>query len=99
MSLSIDVDSVREVLLADGTWHQVVNDSFELDAYEYLRDKEFKPGGGSAGVRLGGGQEKLLPATGARWTERDQSGNTRTVFCPITAIQAVSYGWSEGENG
>lgn len=35
MSLRIDVDKVRAVLLADG-WHDVRNDSFNLDAYDYI---------------------------------------------------------------
>ncbi len=39
MSLAIDIDSVKEVLLPDGTWHRVVDDSFEIGAYEYVRAK------------------------------------------------------------
>lgn len=35
MSLAIDVDTVTEVLLADG-WHHVADESFSLDSYEYL---------------------------------------------------------------
>lgn len=92
MSLAIDVDRVREVLLADG-WHQVVNNSFEMDAYEYERSEERKPGGGDAGMRLGGGVEDLVPATGATWVERNAQGHARSVFCPITAILAVAYEW------
>jgi hypothetical protein len=90
MSLAIDVDHVREVLLSDGEWHRVADGSFELDSYEYVRAAD----GPKAAPRLGGGQEKLVPATGARWTEReDTSGNQREMFCPLTAIQAVAYGW------
>ena len=92
MSLAIDIDSVKEVLLPDGTWHRVADDSFEIGAYEYVRAKEVQPDGGDAGVRLGGEQEELLPARGARWTETNSYGKKRRVFCPITAIQAVSYG-------
>jgi hypothetical protein len=36
MSLAIDIDQVTGVLLADG-WHDVVDVSFEIDSYEYLR--------------------------------------------------------------
>ena len=74
MSLAIDMDSVKEVLLPDGTWHRVADDSFEIGAYEYLRAKEVQPGNGDAGVRFGG-QEEPLPARGARWTE--------TGGCPV----------------
>ena len=35
MGLAIDVEQVSNVLLADG-WHGVVDQSFRLDAYEYL---------------------------------------------------------------
>ncbi len=98
MSLAIDVDSVIEVLLPDGEWHQVANGSFEIDAYEYLRASEFEVGGGDKGMRFKGGQEEhLVPAAGARWLERNSQGNVRTVSCPITAIRAVSNGWSTGK--
>src|SRR5262249_59360696 len=90
MSLAIDVDKVHEVLLPDGKWHEVADQSFEIDAYEYLRASEVKPGEGNTGVRLGG-QEKLVPAAGATWLERDSLGNRRSVFCPLTAIHAVTY--------
>jgi len=91
MSLAIDVDKVHEVLLPDGKWHEVADHSFEIDAYEYLRASEVKPSEGGTGVRLGGGQEKLVPAAGATWLERDSLGNRRCVFCPLTAIHAVTY--------
>lgn len=35
MSLAIDVDNVVRVLLADG-WHNVADESFSIDAYEFL---------------------------------------------------------------
>jgi len=92
MSLAIDMDRVKEVLLPDGTWHRVAEDSFEIGAYEYLRANERQPDDGAAGVRVGGEQEKLLLARGARWTETNSNGKKRSVFCPIAAIQAVSYG-------
>ena len=94
MSLAIDVDSVTEVLLPDGKWHHVANASFEIDAYEYLRASEFEVGSGDKGMCFKGGQEgQLVPAVGACWLERNSQGNVRTVFRPITAIQAVSNGW------
>ena len=36
MSLALDVDDVVQVLLTDGKWYPVANNSFELDAYEYV---------------------------------------------------------------
>ena len=35
MSLAIDVDTVVAVLLADG-WHEVFDNTFSLDSYEFL---------------------------------------------------------------
>jgi hypothetical protein len=89
MSLAIDVDKVAAVLLQDG-WHKVAKNSkgkssFGMDAYEFLEphpDKSREPL-----MYLKGGQEKLVPATGAHWTEVDGA----IVFCPITAILAVKY--------
>jgi|SRR5215831_4087443 len=91
MSLAIDIDKVHDVLLPDGKWHEVADQSFEMDSYEYLRASQANVGDHNESVRLKGGQEKLVPATGARWTERDSKGNERRMFCPVTAIQAVAY--------
>jgi hypothetical protein len=92
MSLAIDVDKITGVLMADG-WHEVSKrrdgkSSFAMDAYEYLayhhqdgdvyRDPE---------IYLGGGNEKLIPATGAYWEESGVE-----FFCPLTSILAVRYG-------
>ena len=95
MSLDIDIARVTEVLLPDGKWHQVADASFDLDAYEYGEG-----GDENEDALFKGGQEKgLVPATGACWSEHDDSkGNRRTVFCPITAILAVSYGWEPARN-
>jgi hypothetical protein len=91
MSLAIDVDRVAAVLLVDG-WHEVAErderdgrSSFGMDAYEFLEphpDSSKNPL-----MHLKGGQEPLVPATGAHWTEPDGV----TVFCPVTAILAVKY--------
>lgn len=35
MSLAIDVEHVVSVLLGDG-WHDVVDDSFDIDAYDFV---------------------------------------------------------------
>ena len=88
MSLAIDTAKVHEVLLPDGTWHEVAGQSFEIDAYEYHR-------GGSN--KLDRGQEKHVPEFGAKWVERDTRGNGRAIFCPLTAIQAVAYAVAKGQ--
>ena len=95
MSLDIDVARVTEVLLPDGKWHQVADASFDLDAYEYLEVDD-----GKENTLFKGGVEKpLVPATGACWSEHgDSKRNVRTVFCPITAILAVSYGREPARN-
>ena len=75
MSLAINVDLVTHVLLADG-WHTVHGDSFDLDAYEYMHEKNpIVKGGSVAGV----------PSTGAVWLESD---GTR-IMCPLTSVLAV----------
>lgn len=74
MSLAIDVDNVTAVLLADG-WHTVVDDSFNLDAYEYTWQGEALHGGGQSGVC----------ATGYAFTDSDGD----SLAGPLTAILAV----------
>lgn len=49
MSLPIDVDKVRAVLLADG-WHKVEGGSFNLDSYEFFHGDRRIHGGGEPGV-------------------------------------------------
>lgn len=49
MSLWIDVDKVVAVLLADG-WHDVDNNSFALDAYEYHWQERPMHMGGHSGI-------------------------------------------------
>ncbi len=88
MSLAINIDRVKAVLLQDGKWYDVQffkdgRSSFALDAYEYVEhhptnaDKDRMP--------LGGGTEPLIPATGATWEGDDK----QTYCCPITSIVAV----------
>jgi hypothetical protein len=75
MSLHIDVDSITDVLLADG-WHVVADQSFDLDAYEMLH--------GDYPV-LRGGTVDGVPATGATWIDE----NDNRFWCPLTAILAL----------
>jgi hypothetical protein len=79
MSLRIEVDQVAAVLLADG-WHCVEPGSFALDAYEFV------DGGEGGMVLLGGGQERLVPATGFMFTETSTNAG---YFGPLTSVLAV----------
>jgi len=84
MSLSINVDAVHSILLRDG-WHDVVEDSFCIDAYEYVS--------GTVSLRnfqlhLGGGQDETVSTTGFGTVE--QVGDRRlTLSGPISSIIAV----------
>jgi hypothetical protein len=78
MSLAIDVDRVRAVLLDDG-WHEVDSASFTLDAYEYhYRDR----------MLVGGGRVEGVPSTGFSFT--DQTGGE--ICGPLDAVLAVRLG-------
>lgn len=85
MGLSIDVDRVAAVLLADG-WHKVDFDkgvsSFAIDAYEFIRES----GQGKAPDLLHGGGQGGVCSTGAIWAEKGAA-----FFCPLTSILAVRY--------
>ena len=94
MSLMINVQRVKEVLLPDG-WHEVANSSFDMDAYEYSFCAPDCDPGCTKHMCLKGGASPLVTSTGASWSERDQYGKSRTVSCPLTAIQAVSTGWAD----
>lgn len=76
MSLAIEVDDVRRVLLSDGQWHLVVDKSFTTDSYEFVCGSY---------TQLGGGQCDLVPSTGFAFKDRDG----QWVYGPLTAIQAV----------
>jgi len=84
MSLSIDIGKVTQVLLADG-WHNVGNDSFEIDAYEYV------DAGQDGHRRFGGSGDN---AAGFVFAERLQDGALKstlkvTIKGPISSILAV----------
>ena len=76
MSLSIDVNRVEKVLLADG-WHHVAEQSFDLDAYEFVDEGVTVHGGGATGIT----------ATG--YVFRTQKG--AVIAGPLTAVLAVAY--------
>ena len=76
MSLWIDVATVVEVLLTDG-WHPVLDDSFNLDAYEF-HEKEHA-------LLTGGSLKPAVSSTGATW----KSTNGRWISCPLEKVLAV----------
>lgn len=78
MSLYINTNNVISVLLADG-WHEVVDSSFDLDAYEMYWDSN-----GKDLLVLGGGQDKLTSTTGFSFKGLDGK-----VFGPLTSVLVV----------
>lgn len=80
MSLNIKIESVAGVLLADG-WHEVKNNSFTIDAYEFSTGS-IKTDDWIA--LLGGGDEELITKRGAGWNE-----GARYICCPLSSILAV----------
>jgi len=95
MSLAINIDKVSRVLLSDG-WHDVLDESFTLDAYEYLwfpnedttsRDVEIVHGGGQSGVCSKGFTFKSIRVSDSIVGHPDD----RPIWMhgPLTAIQAV----------
>lgn len=87
MSLAINIDHVTAVLIA-GQWYDVADDSFDLDAYEYIwhrrnpnrypdDDPQLMHGGGHSGIC----------ATG--FVFRTKQGDR--MAGPLTSIQAVRH--------
>ena len=98
MSLHIDIDQVHRVLLSDG-WHEVLNDSFILDSYEYIWLPEDATNSLDTEVVHDGGRSGIC-ATGFRFIEAfrmsdawNDPGPPSPVFLagPLTAIKAVEY--------
>lgn len=75
MSLSIEVDDVRRVLLADG-WHPVRGGSFSLDSYEFVYGEQ---------ILLGGGRCEGVPSIGFEFVDPEGV----RVSGPLTSIIAV----------
>ena len=78
MSLAINIDKVTAVLLPDG-WHKVVNESFDIDCFEYIQERGDDKDPRIFSVGNAGGMN------GATWLE--QKG--KRVNCLLTAIIAV----------
>jgi hypothetical protein len=88
MSLRIDTDRVVAVLLPDG-WHEIEDESFDLDAYEFVEFfEEAQPGTSpqqrTANLVHGGGDATGVTETGYTFRE----GGFR-VSGPLTAVLAV----------
>lgn len=81
MSLKIDTDKVQQVLLPVVGWIMVAGESFDLDSYEYVWGSE------DDRLLLGGGQEKLIPATGFVFKGDDG----KFYAGPLTSVLAVQY--------
>jgi hypothetical protein len=88
MSLAIDIDDVRGVLLVDG-WHEVEERTFRLDFYEYVEGKsdpelpvQLVHSGGQSGVCETGFsfREPNVDVPKSRWTQ---------IEGPLTTILAV----------
>jgi hypothetical protein len=86
MSLAIEVDYVTGVLLRDG-WHEVVDGSFRIDAYEYIHRDRPERMLNPDDILVGGGRIPGVSSTGAAWSE---AGGT-CVACPVPSILAVKY--------
>lgn len=78
MSLCIDTDRVQAVLLNDG-WHEVLDKSFDLDAYEFVW-------GSQNGMTVHGGGNSGVCSTGFAFKVKDG-----VLAGPLTAILAVRY--------
>lgn len=75
MSLAIDTNTITRVLLADG-WHTVLNNSFDIDSYEYLwQDRPV----------LVGGQDNHIAAAGFTFLSSDGR-----ISGPLTSVLAVT---------
>jgi hypothetical protein len=92
MSLSINVNAVCSVLLRDG-WHDAVDDSFLIDAYEYVSGTESYS---TFQMHLGGGQDKSVSTTGFGMIE-EVDGRRVTLSGPISSIVAVREKTAEGD--
>ena len=86
MSLAIDVNRVRSVLLDDGKWYRVAplaegdeKSSFDIDSYEF---SDYRAPDGQAWFHQGN------EVTGAVF--KAETGGV-TIFCPLSSIRAVSY--------
>ena len=78
MSLAIDPHKVEAMLLPDGKWYAVSDQSFVLGVYEFVEEGKTATGGSQA--------PGVSPAC-ASW--KDAMG--KQFVCPLTAILAYRY--------
>jgi hypothetical protein len=97
MSLAIDVDKVRAVLVG-GTWYRVASSrkdrkksTFSMDSYEFLWYQDHSDPDNSVVTLLGGGNERQagVPATGFEFTVEATNASNWVMVGPISSIQAV----------
>jgi hypothetical protein len=77
MSLRIDIDYVKSVLLADG-WHPVYKESFDIDSYEFIQEANSRP------MLIHSGEHSTC-AAGFSFMEDEDT----VISGPMTAILAV----------
>ena len=88
MSLAINIDKVIRVLLSDG-WHDVLEESFTLDAYEYLWYPSDHETAMNAEIVHGGGKSGVC-STGFKFQGIGNADDGPLwMYGPLTAIQAV----------
>jgi len=75
MSLLLDVNKVKEVLLSDG-WHLIADNSLDFDAYEFVYDEHV-----IYNDRHG------APSTGFMFTDP----NGTVISGPASSIQAIKF--------
>lgn len=86
MSLEINIHDVTAVLLNDG-WHPVINESFDLDAYEYMDGSITNRHGDAKRIYAG---EYQGSATGFTFiTDFDGEGSLGRLSGPVTSILAI----------
>lgn len=83
MSLLIDIDRVTGVLLADG-WHDVDEESFEVDSYEMVQGRRQESVERDR-IVLGGGECEGISSHGATWHGKDR----HQMYCPLPNIIAL----------
>jgi hypothetical protein len=87
-AFGIEVSRVKAVMMADG-WHQVEESSFDVADYAYVgtTSARYCGGNGKGEIRFDGRTSAVVCTYAGTWRE----AGAITMFCPITAIQAVRY--------
>lgn len=93
MSIAMNIDDVEYVLIA-GQWHPVFEESFGMDSYEFIEERQE---GRNPIVLLAGGEDPPIPATGFYFKtgpcDLDDPIEVTYWMCgPMTSIEAVRYG-------